>query len=231
LGGISAFGVGKTLSVFGVFRIAGDETLADAGVLGGNAGKSEATVCLMEVSKFVGLGSVSFIGCITRLFVGTVTVTVRLAIDLGPDGVAKGVKDVLACFFAMGVVFTVGLLGADAFAGTASFGLPGSREGKSSGCKVRLPWVDIALVRPVLTAKDLTSRFACTGPILALGAVGVAGTETFDSGVAARGTYTELVARDGVKAADVGKILDVALPIGSEKRLECAWGDGWACGR
>lgn len=53
LGGNSALGVGKTLKVFGAVRIAGDETVAEAGALGGNAGKSDPMVGLTVVSELL----------------------------------------------------------------------------------------------------------------------------------------------------------------------------------
>lgn len=214
LGNASVLGVGNTLKVLGAFRMAGDKTLAEAGVLGGKAGKSDGADCFTGVSPSVEFGSVSFIDCIARLRVGTAAVD-RLVVDFGSEGVATGIEVVLGFFLTAGVN-AVGLLEVNGFAvGVGSFDLPGSSEGKSSGCKVTLPWADISLERPVFAAKDLTSRFACIVTALALGAVGVGGTETFVKGVAARGMYDELVAREGVKGAEVGTIRDTTLPIGS----------------
>jgi len=84
----------------------------------------------------------------------------------------------------------------------------------------------MVLERPVFAARDLTSRFACVVAMFALGAVGVGGTETFVNGVAARRTKGELVARDGVKGADVGTIRELARPICSFVGLKVSWGDG-----
>lgn len=84
----------------------------------------------------------------------------------------------------------------------------------------------MALERPVFAAKVLTSRLACDVAILAFGAVGVGGTETFAKGVAARGTKDELVARDGVKGAEVGTIRDAIRALVSVGELKESCGDG-----
>lgn len=227
LEGTSAFGVGNTLKVFGAFRIAGDETLAEAGVLGGKAGKSDGTGCLEGVSPPFDVASVSFADCVARLRVGKVVAVVDLlVVDLGPEGVATGVEVALGCLLTTGVAIA-GLLEATGFIVRGSFGLPGSSDGKSSGCKAG-PWAGMAFDKPVLAAEDLTSRFACAAVGVALGAVGVGGTETVAKGVAARGTYEELAARDGVKGADVGTIFDAALPTVSSFRPEFKFEVGWA---
>jgi hypothetical protein len=67
----------------------------------------------------------------------------------------------------------------------------------------------MALERPVLLANILTSSFACaldvsSALVFAVACVGVVGTDTFISGVAALGML-----RDGVNGAEVGTIRDV----------------------
>lgn len=140
--GSSAFGVGNTLNVLGAFRTAGDESVVEAGVLGGSAGKSEGTVCLIVVSEFDDFGLVSLVDCITdctvRLRTGADAAVEPLTVGLEPDRAFRDVEDEVACFFTIGVATIVDLFETDAFVAAGSFGFPDSSEGKSSGCKAML---------------------------------------------------------------------------------------------
>jgi len=114
--------------------------VAEAGVLGGKAGNSDATGALIVVSKLLDL-EFSLADCVVRLRLGAVVVTARLPVDLGPDGVNDGVEGLLTCFFAVaiGTAMGTGLVDAEGFVGRDSLSFPASSEGKSSDCKLRPP--------------------------------------------------------------------------------------------